>query len=233
MSPWNWADTTTALCRFKTKLRYSKVLASHNQGPPFLLHFGSTVTATLVSCHRHCKLWAARRMEENTATWWKKRIGNICNCSKYKYFHRDVPSPPIPSEFLNSMAGAAPPVPPQPQPSTALGCLHSPTFPSASWLYSYDSGFKKGQKAKGDNSPFHLCLKTSIKDDREVWNCWVSDSVQLCLPATLLKSSHFMLHRDGRNYILPLFYLFPLIYIFSSCRATIAQSTKIPKAFHF
>lgn len=112
MSPWNWADITTALCRFKTKLRYPKVLASHNQGPPFLLHFGSTVTATLVSWHRHCKLWAARRMEENTATWWKKRIGNICNCSKYKYFHRDVPSPPIPSEFLNSMAGAAPPVPP-------------------------------------------------------------------------------------------------------------------------
>lgn len=118
------------------------------------------------------------------------------------------------------MAGAAAPGPPQPYPSRALGCLHSP--PSASWPCSYHSIFKKIQKAKGHNCPFHLSLKTSIKNDMEVWNCWVSDSVQLCLPPALLKSSPFMPQWDGRNYILLLFNWFPLIHIFSSCRVAIA-----------
>lgn len=66
-----------------------KLPQSYNQGSPFLLHFGFTVTATLVSCHRHCKLQVVR-MEENTATWWKKGIGNICSCSKYKHFRRGM-----------------------------------------------------------------------------------------------------------------------------------------------
>lgn len=231
MSPRNWADTTTALCRLQTKLRYTEALASYNQGPALLLHFGSTVTTTLVSCHRHCKLQAVRRMEENTATWWKKGIGNICNCSNYKYFHRDVPSHPIPNEFLNSMAGAAPPVPPQPHPSTALGCLHSPTFPSASWLYSYNLVFKKAQKAKGDNFPFHLCLKASIKDDMEVWN--QQFQTKFSFASLLLFSNPYLSCYTGMAGITFYLYLFPLIYIFSSCRATSAQSTKIPKAFYF
>lgn len=188
----------------QTKIKLPKSMSQLEPGPPFLLHFGFTVTTTLVSCHRHCKLQAVRM--ENTATWWKKSIGNICNCSKYKHSHRDVPSLPMPSELLKGMAGAAA-APPQPQPHPAHCQL-----PLLLWLNS-----QKNPKAKGDNSLLHLCLKTSIKDDMEVWNFWISDSVQLCLPPPLLKSSPFMPHWDGRNYILPLFYLFPLIHIFSSC----------------
>lgn len=111
----------------QNKIKLPKSMSKLESGPPSLLHFGFPVTATLVSCHRHCRLQAVR-MEENTATRWNKRIGNICNCSKYKHSHRDVPSLPMAGEFLKSMAGAAAAVPSQHSPaqhcaaSTATPC---------------------------------------------------------------------------------------------------------------
>lgn len=113
----------------QNKIKLPKSMSKLESGPPSLLHFGFPVTATLVSCQRHCRLQAVRM--ENTATRWNKRIGNICNCSKYKHSHRDVPSLPMAGEFLKSMAGAL-----TAQPSPALGCLHSHTLPTASWPYS-------------------------------------------------------------------------------------------------
>jgi len=72
---------TTALHWDKTKLSKS---VSKLEPSASLCHTLDLQQLQLLPtcCHRYCKLKAKGKEEENTATWWKRGIGNICNCSK-------------------------------------------------------------------------------------------------------------------------------------------------------